>query len=715
MKKILRTITALTLLMLVAVLLNIPILREITAFIYLSFVPGFLILRILKLGKTNLVDTLLFSIGLSLAFLMLVGLWINESYLVGVSRPLSTVPLVLGVSLSTTILLFVCYKRNLLNEFGSFTVNLKVTNAFFFRCAILVLLPVLGVVGALFLNIPILLLLIALIAVLFVLSILSKKLIPSEFYPLLIFSVSLALLFSVVFTSKYIIGFDANLEYYVFKLTQTNGHWSFISPSLYTVPTVDYASMLSLTILPTIYQSLMNISGETVFKLIYPFIFSLVPVVLYRLYEKRVGRLGSLVSVLFLISGVLVFYGVTPISLDRQIVGMLFFTLSIFVLLKEDMTIGRRRLLLIAFGAALVVSHYSLMYLYLAFISFIYIVSKIKGDSDKVLNGIMVLFFFVATFSWYSLSVSPLISLTQLFSGLFSRFFADLLSPAARTTESFLSQPVSNPINAVSVAIFFIANSLVALGILRIIFRLQKTGFDSNYRTIAVLSTILLFLSFALPNFAPSLNIDRFYAISLLFLAPCFVLGFNVLLDASKKAWQKISSQHFSRNRPERIGTVLLCVVLVSFFLTQTGFVNRITGNTPLLRSLDLDRLEISNSTQLEISFYGAYLPKQDVFGAVWLHEYAPANSIVFADYLNQVHVLTSYGLIPLQLMRPLTNTTILSQGSFIYLGRLNIINGVIITSSSNGSINSSEVLPLLNQTDVIYSNGNTEVRYAVQ
>jgi uncharacterized membrane protein len=320
MKKILLTITALTLLMLAAVLLNIPLLREITAFIYLSFVPGFLILRIMKLGKTNLVDTLLLSIGLSMAFLMLVGLLVNESYLVGVSQPLSSVPLVLGMSLSTAILLFVCYRRNLLDDFGSFKVNLQVTKVFFFRCAILVLPPVLSLVGALFLSMPILMLLIAFIAVLFALSILSNKLIPSEFYPLLIFSVSLALLFQVVFTSKYIIGYDANLEFYVFKLTQSNGQWGFFNLTTSTIGWANYDAMLSITLLPVIYSAMTNLSGDIVFKILYPMVFSLVPVVLYRIYESQIGKLASLSSVLLFVSGFIVFYGFTPISLDRQII-----------------------------------------------------------------------------------------------------------------------------------------------------------------------------------------------------------------------------------------------------------------------------------------------------------------------------------------------------------------------------------------------------------
>ncbi len=711
MNKTLPAITALNLLMLAAVLLNIPVLREMVVFIYLSFVPGFLLLKILKSGETNRANIFLLSVGLSLAFLMFIGLLINTLSLIGISRPLSAVPLVLGISLSTAVLLIACYKRDLSNAFGSFKIDSKIATVFSLKHTILVVPPVLGAVSAFFLNVPLLLILIAFLAVIFVVSALSSKLIPSELYPILLFSVSLALLFHVVFTSQYIIGFDANLEYFVFKSTLTNGHWGFIDPLVYTAPTVSYNAMLSITVLPTIYASLMNVTGETVFKLLYPFVFSLVAVALYQIFERLIGRLASLLSVFFFMSGVLVFYGVTPISLDRQIVAEFFFVLSIFVLLNRTISIGKRRLLLILFGAALAFSHYSLMYIYLGFLLFSYAVSKFKRSKGEALNGVVVLSLIAITLSWYYLAVAPFNSLTQFVSGVYSNFFADLLNPAARSTQTFLSQPASNPINAFSVVIFLVANLFVALGILRVVFRPQKSVFDLNFRAIVTISAILLFVSFALPNFAPSLHIDRFYAISLLFLAPCFVLGFNALLDIFKLIWQKISSQHVSTEKFEQIASILLCIFLISFFFTQTGFVNRIAGNTPLLRTLDLDRLKESNNVQLEVTLYNAYLPDSDVYGATWLGEHLPTGSLVFRD-IRQEYVLSSYGLIPIHLTRSLTNTSILSEGNLIYAGRLNIVDGVLNTEL--GTVNFSEVMPLLSQADIVYSNGGTEVLYTV-
>jgi uncharacterized membrane protein len=715
MRKILLTIIVLTLLMLAAVLLNIPILREIMAFIYLSFVPGFLILKILKLGKTNLVDTLLFSTGLSFVFLMFVGLLINGSYLFGVSRPLSTVPLVLGFSLSTTILLIVCYRRNLVDDFVSFRVPLKVTNVFFFRCSILVLPPVLGVLGALFLNATISMILIALIAVLFALSILSKKLIPSEFYPLLIFSVSLALLFHVVFTSKYILGFDANLEFYVFKLTQINGHWDFLNMATSSIGWANYAAMLSITLLPVIYSAMTNLSGEIVFKILYPMIFSLVIVVLYRIYESQIGKLASLASVLFFVSSFIVFYGFTPISLDRQIVATFFLVFSIFILFEKRISTGNRKLLLIFFGVAIAVSHYSIAFIYLGLLFFVFFVSKVKNKYGQVLNVRMILLISAIVFLWYSLAQSPIVTLAQFVQGLISTFSADFLNEASRTGGSSLSQPVAN-IGSFStnltLGVFYITHFFIAIGIIMLILNPKKTVFDLKYRSIAVLSGTIMVLSFLVPGFAPSLSMDRFYAITLLFLAPLFVMGFSDIFDLGKTVWFKTIGRRFFKKRIVGLRPLLLTILIISFLLTQSGFINRAMGNSPLMRAVDIDRVITTNNRLWELQFYDVYLPEQDVSSAIWLSKHNEAELVVYGDLITATHVLTSYYSPPSpEKLYYLGEAPIPQQNALIYLGTLNVVHHIVrLAEHPSVPTNISVLSGALNQISLIYNNGNSQV-----
>ncbi|MEM2704219.1 MAG: hypothetical protein QXR45_13800, partial [Candidatus Bathyarchaeia archaeon] len=62
----------------VSVQLDIPVFRQFLGFMCLSFVPGFLILKLFKLEELNQAEAIILNTGLSLAFLMLFGLLINE-------------------------------------------------------------------------------------------------------------------------------------------------------------------------------------------------------------------------------------------------------------------------------------------------------------------------------------------------------------------------------------------------------------------------------------------------------------------------------------------------------------------------------------------------------------------------------------------------------------------------------------------------------------
>ena len=162
----------------------------------------------------------------------------------------------------------------------------------------------------------------------------STRLIPTNLYPLLIFTICLALAFQFTLMSQHIMGNDAPLEYRVYDLTAISGHWS----PLTTGGQVEiyYTSMLSITILPTIFSVLLNLNGELLFKLFYPLIFSLVPLTLYKIFTKQGWKSKhALLAALFLISSPLVFYGVEPLSVNRQIIGEFFLVLSIFLILES--------------------------------------------------------------------------------------------------------------------------------------------------------------------------------------------------------------------------------------------------------------------------------------------------------------------------------------------------------------------------------------------
>jgi uncharacterized membrane protein len=257
-----------------------------------------------------------------------------------------------------------------------------------------------------------------------------------------------------------------------------------------------------------------------------------------------------------------------------------------------------------------------------------------------------------------------------------------------------------------------IANLFLIIGILSIIFKLKGKEIFPQFKVMLTMAAVILAVSFILPSFARMLNFTRFYGVTLLFLSPCFAIGGQTLLAAIAKVWMKIKRplkrQIVSKSKNIDRVLLLIAIILSAYFLSQVGFVNHVAGGVPHY-NIDFDRMITSNESQVKISLYQVYIPEQDVFSASWLSNHKVETAKVFADYFSKYHALTSYGLIP-NLILPTTNTTILPQGSFLYLGSLNIVNGVMTTAT--GSFNISEISLSLDQNNLVYSNGNSQIWY---
>jgi uncharacterized membrane protein len=719
MRKVLLVIPLMTFFADTAIFLDIPILREAIVFVFLSFIPGFAILRLFKLKEISYLDTILFSVALSITFVMFMALLVNQLFLfLGLSQPLSTAPLTITISAFTLTSFFIGHRRVLsetIRQKTSFKFELKRV----LRISIIIfLLPCLSALGVLYHNVNLILLSCVIIAVLCVMSIVSRRLIPENFFPVLIFSISVGLVCQVPLLSKYLMGWDINLEYYFFRLTQINGHWIFLNPNVNSLTTINYNSMLSITLLPAVYSALMHAQDEIVFKILYPFILSLVPLTLYRIYEKQFGKLTGLLSTFFFVFTSATFFGAEILSLNRQIVGEFFLLLSVFLLISPNISVAKRRLLLITFGAALAVSHYTLAYIYLAIVALVFVISRVKHITNYKIDTITVLLLFGITFSWYALASAPLISLVYTIKGTITEFTTSVSSTSTTTASTMFAVPQAFTMASwINLLVLGIANLFLIIGVFVIILRSKGTGIFDQYRVISIGAAVILVVSLIVPRIAIILNFSRILGIALLFLSPCFVFGGQTFLrkiaEVGTKINRPLKQQSNLRSKNINIVFLLIAILLSAYFLSQVGFVNRVTnGSISNYYSTNFDRMIMSNESQVKINLYDSYIPEQDVYSASWLQSHKVETAEVFADSESGGHVLVSYGLIPNNLLVPITNTTIPQHGSFVYLGSLNIVNGVI--STTTGLFNVSEISSLLNQNNLVYSNGNSEVQYVV-
>ena len=152
-----------------------------------------------------------------------------------------------------------------------------------------------------------------------VLIILDKY--KSKLIVLTLLSISLSLVLNVTLISNYLVGTDIHTEYYYYSLARYN--WD------YTI-SHSYNSSIALVIIAPLVSKLFNTDGYWIFKILFPIMFSLVPVLLYFTFNEFMEKKKSfLASFMFIAFPSFMLVGVNLVKLQ---VGLFFLALFIFLL-----------------------------------------------------------------------------------------------------------------------------------------------------------------------------------------------------------------------------------------------------------------------------------------------------------------------------------------------------------------------------------------------
>lgn len=674
---------------------DIPVARQVVGFLYLTFVPGFLIIKLLKMYELEWIEILLFSVGLSIAFLMVSGLVINEFALMfGHSQPLSLLPLIL--TFNTFILLggFIVYLRD--NDFRNFD---KRSLAFSPYLLLFVCLPILSVVGAMWVNVygnnTVLILMIIVTSLLFIISVLSNKILSLKLYPFIVVMFAIAVLFHSSLISNHIIPFgsDVPVEYYVFKTTENNACWG--DPNFYW--SLQYGrvyAMLSVTILPTIYSVLLNINPTWMFKLLFPLILAFVPLGLYQLWQKNIGKKYAFIGA-FLFIAQFTFY-TEILGLNRQIIAELFLALLLLVIANKKMKTVNKSLLFMIFSFALITSHYGLAEIFLFFLFSLLLFQILFKLPSQSVTVSMVVFFFVMMFAWYIFTskTATFASILEFLNYVFSQL-GDFFNIASRgpTVLTGLGMAESPSIwNTFSRIYAYLTQALIVIGFASLVTRRAKFKFEQEYLVFCSIAMFFLTALIIVPGLANTMNMTRFYHVLLFFLAPLFPLGGDFVVHL------------LSKHKRELLSYLLLLLILVPYFLFQTGLVYEITKT-------DSWSIPLSKYRMSPIRLYGhyAYTDGYSVGGAEWISQHINIeNEVIYADTSSPANVLTIYGMIHSDSVNRLSNNTIIADKGVVYLNGLNVIESVIPFGEL--SWNSSEFSFIFDDLSMIYNNGGSEI-----
>jgi uncharacterized membrane protein len=670
--------------MILTIILDLIIARQVIGFFYLTFVPGYIILIILNL-KLGITKMLLFAAGLSIAFLMGAGLAVNLlGSLVMSSKPLSFVP---WVVISFAFVFLILKLR------GSERVAISTSQRkLFLFGVVLSLLLLFCVVGTFLVNVPPhdnnAVLIAELISIVLLVGFVTffRGRIPHETYVPILFVIALVLLFHVSLFSNYIVGGDIFGEYSSYRITKSNFYWDpTLSSKLY--------NMLSITILPTVYSNALGIDGTWIFKIVFPLIFAMVPIGLFELFKLRVSKEIAFFSAFFFVSNAVFFNEISELA--RQMVGELFYVLLFLTLFSDTVKDSTKLMLFVAFSFGLVVSHYAISYIFLASIFALWLLAFVRKRRSVASIG-MVILFAAMNFAWYlyASSASTFDALINAVNNISTNFTTDFFSPQSRGTlvlQGVGVGGIGTLWHLIGRYIYYATEFLVVIGFLGLLIKRKRSFFNDDYNVLASFNVLLLIACIAIPNFAGTFNVTRFYHVSLFFLAPFCVLGgigtLNLL--SRKKIREKIS-----------IPLVILCI-LIPFFLFQTGIVYEISKEQSYSLPLSSYRIGSFNLASMGV------LEQTEVYGAKWLSEYGNLSRNVYAD-ANYIAAFVYEGL---QNGAWLSFQATVPNESYVYLMGYNIYDATISDQYGPFAMfNVTEIKPSLAIAHVIYSSGSCEI-----
>lgn len=678
--------------------LNIPIIRQLFSFICILFIPGILILRVLKLYNLGNAESFLYAVGLSLSFLMFLGLFINKiGPFLGIYHPMSPKYYVILFSTVTVILCFLCYKINTNLLELSFIDASKIFSA---QTLYLLLLPLLAIIGTYLVNFyqnNILLLFVIILIVFTVLITTFYDVIPKELYPLAVFSISLSLLFHNSLISMYVTGWDIQLEYYTSNLVVLDSYWNSSLAS-------NVNAMLSIVMLAPIFSYMTNMKLVWVFKILYPFIFSLLPVGLYEVYRKQTSDKISFLSVFFFMS-LFVFY-TEMLQLARQQIAEFYLVLILLLIQNQNINRMKKSFLMIIFGFSLALSHYGLSYIFMGSMILEYFFVYIYSSFSKYKNNYsmpnftvnFVILYVIFSISWYLFisSSSSIDSIVRISSHIIDNVYTEFLNPSSSEGLLLILKSTHPSIfHQLGKLLHLCSQFFIFIGIISsLFFKDEYIKFRAKSAPIDLIYFLILIAGIVIPFFASSLNTSRLYHISLIFLSPYCVIGgiifAKMIIYKFRFNWMEISSEKALN---------VLSVFFAIFFIFNCGLIYEVINDEPT--SVSLSNID-----------YPCF-NEQEAIGCSWLYSNKNNNGCIFADFYRYLLFSSKFEKSQLSYV---SNEVPYLKGHYTFFGTRNILENQVLISQKEGVKNRLIYVNLNNLPEYknkkIYSNGGSQIYY---
>lgn len=706
--------------------INAFYIRAVLAFLFITIVPGLLVMLIMRIREFGFWEYLVYTVGLSISFIMFAGLAVNWilPWLNITDKPLSLWPILLSFNLFLLIMMNVAYRRNKdLHYVAEFPQLDTINNIFFI---IPMLFPVMAILGAFILNNngpnTITMIMLGSIAVYVFLLVLFRKRLNENVYPWSILFISLSLLLMFSMRSWYITGWDISQEQYLFRNTLENGIWFFGD-------NIPYNSCLSVSVMPVISDIFLNINIQYYYKLIFQIIFIFHSLTIFLLFKKFANKLFSFIaSFLYFGSG---YFNSTFPSLIRQEIAFLFFGLMLLSLFTKGISGDAKKVFFVIFGVSMIVSHYSTSYIGMGIFAFTYFISlfyKIYEDkkmsslekSEFYLTGSVILLLLIFTFIWNAqitdVSRGIIKTIKISFDNIQNSFSDDLKQSTIQSalfgirnvegynlddlnkyinqsspkydsfktydlnkTKSFTPQilkresfpPKDTVLAKIFIYVYYFIKYFLILSFIFgsfLIYFMKNDKIKKEFVFMSFLSVLFILSIIILPYISKEYNFERLFQQSLIFLSFCSLFAFYFIL-------KRFESKIF----------FVAVTIYLLYCLFNLGFFIFIVGGDPTLN--------LYNNGWVYNSQYTHYV---EISSISWIQKINPRNTV----YLDPQSNLKFYAF-----AKPIKNKilaiypSMIKIDSYVFLNYPNVVDG----------LNYIDGRPIFNKGILIF---NTPVRF---
>ncbi|MCD0450140.1 DUF2206 domain-containing protein [Actinocorallia sp. API 0066] len=705
-------------------------------------VPGLLLLRALRVPGTSIAAFPLYVPTASVMTLLASGLAVNfVGPVVGVDAPLRALPLLVGLQ-------FVLG--------GLLLAGARAPDATFLDWKDLPgtawlllppLVPLLAAIGALRLNTghdnTIAVVSIVVCLLLLVVSTASADRMTHGQLSIMLVAVALAMMWSFSLRSELVYGFDIATEYGQARRTYLAGVWEADHS------TDAYGAMLSITLMPAQLHALTGMSEVVVLKLVYPILFALFPVGVFRLADRFLPtRWAYLAATYALVQGGI--FQQLP-ALARQEIALLLFAAVLGAVFDHRVS-GRQRAALIAvFAPGMIISHYSTAYLAAAvFAGALVMQGVVSVVKRKRAVNLAVLAAFVASLGagvvWYGFVTHSASNLSQ-FSGSISagglkllpnadggniisgylkgtetsgisvadyqvrideqytryRKYVEPFEDAGEEKYELKAKPADRPpvlvpalrgvLNLGELLAQQLGNLLALLGALFVVFRRKSPGAIRVVGLLAVPALLMLMLFRVSGTFASAYNQGRAQLqVMILLVVPLFWVLYKLV--------QRL--HRFNREDDElfldRLFRTTSALALLTIFLNTTGFVGAFFGGGTS-----------TNLTAKGEDFTRFYMREPELAGARWMGPRVARKELVYADRYATLRIYAETTITD-QLHADITPRT-LHQTGWIYASHANVVDGRVRSLVDNKlTIYAFPELFVDDHYNKVYANGYSAV-----